>query len=324
MTLTHLPADTHPPKLLPELNGQLQAITDIQVNDATDHRLVTLHKTDHGWQVIPLDFPADPSQVATLLDQLNTLTVVALKTADPSRFADLGVAEVTLPTPVPAHSPSLRLHIEGIQPAIDLLIGQPAGSLGSYVRRRTESHVSEVRPAIRLPRSPLEWVDHTLIDLAETAIQSIDIQRVDATSWQIHRQSPEALHTEVSPPLTPRELPFAGAADPLLKNFSPLSLVNLRAASAASQGTDRSVVKRFDGFDLTVIRQGRESPCWVRLNATWDPTHTGDNDRDPKNSAVVQRVAQFNARHHDWEYQLSSERCSALFQKRSDLLRITP
>ncbi len=304
--------------LLPELGGQVNAITGLQLTDGARTPLVTLSKTDQGWRVEPMHFFADQKQVLDLLTSLSALTVVAKKTADPARFNELGVAD-----PMPNNQTSLYVELQGTHPPIRLIIGHPAGAQGSYVRPAGARHASEVRPALRLGRSPLDWVEHRLVDLPERTIKVIHIQRHDDWPWQLIRPAADAPHVDVVPPLRSSEVSFAGAADALFKTYEELSLTDLRPASTQSNGFDQSAVTTFDGFTLTVARISREPPCWVSLSASIDRSISA-NDNEHAQALITERVQAFNVRHREWEYQLAPERCSAIFQKRSDLLRALP
>jgi hypothetical protein len=307
-----------PSQLLPELGGQVQAITGLQLTDGAHIPLVTLSKTDQGWWVEPMHFFADQKRVLDLLTSLSALTVIAKKTTDPTRFNELGVAD-----PTPTNQTSIYLELQGTHPPIRLIIGHPAGAQGSYVRPAGAQHASEVRPTLRLGRSPLDWVEHRLIDLPEHTIKIIHIQRHDDWPWQMIRPTADAPHVNVIPQLRSSEVPFAGAADALLKTYEQLSLTDLRLASTQSNGIDHSMVTTFDGFTLTITSVSREPPCWVSLHASIDRSMTA-NDNEQAQALITERVKAFNLRHHEWEYQLAPERCSAIFQKRNDLLKALP
>ena len=172
--------------LLPSLATDLNVVTEVQVRKGSPKPTVTLHKTADHWTVAErADYPADVPKLRKLLVALRDARIVEDKTADPARFAAIGVqdpadpsapgAEVTLVTPAGKQS---------------VIIGKPVGE-GSFARLGGANQSYAVEPAIAAESEPRQWIDARLFDVTTAQIQGIEVTPVaPATPYSLHRLKP--------------------------------------------------------------------------------------------------------------------------------------
>ena len=129
-SLRHLERDPRGGPILPGLDAELDAITDLRLRKGGPAGIVSLHRTQPGnWTVTERrGYPADASKVRKLLLELSDAKIVEEKTANPANYAILGVED-------PTDGSTGGVEIGIITPAKKrvLIAGKMAGS-GSYVR----------------------------------------------------------------------------------------------------------------------------------------------------------------------------------------------
>ena len=330
-------------RVLPGLAIRLDAVSGIEIEGAGPKPLVTLARKDGHWQVVESGgYPADEPRVRRLLVALGDLEVLETKTADPERYAALGLEDLATAT-----AKSLRLTLAGAAGTPKLVVGKAAGTHGSYVRVEGAGPALEARPLLEVPRAPRDWLARALLDITSARIQSAEITRSDGPAWRTERDSPTAAHFTVPGLPRGRELASAGAADAIGSALANLELDDVRAAAnSADPHAQRALLRSFDGLVLSFEGRGSGDERWVRLSASFDP-HLAARFavKEPAPAAAPSpgaapaaaattpaattaapadggaEAARINALTHGWEYRLPRYRFDALFRPRDELLR---
>jgi hypothetical protein len=156
--------------LLPGLAPKLSTLESIELRTAGDAVAVTLQRAKPGWTVRErTGWPADPSLVRTLLEDLAAAQRVEAKTAMPDRYARIGVEAVAA---ADAGGIEVRLRGKDWNEAVVVGNAPPAGP-GRFVRRSAEAQAWLADQALVLPREPAAWLDTRLFDIPLARIVAV-------------------------------------------------------------------------------------------------------------------------------------------------------
>jgi hypothetical protein len=212
------------------------------------------------------------------------------------------------------------------------------------VRRPGVPQVFEALPALHPGRTPLDWIDRSLPEIAAARVREVDVAARGRPSWRALRTAPAPAHLTL-PDLPPgRELASAAAADTLASILEHVAFDELRHVPADHPRAPEATVTvhTFDGLVVTI--DGVRDPAtpatatapsapsaggWIRLSAHVEPTgasapppmtpKAGSPPPDPE-----QEAARLNARAQGVEYRVPSYLMDSLFPNRDDYLRPRP
>ncbi len=309
--------------LLPALAAHLDSIRSIRLLTPAPAAPVTLEATEGGWRVKESEYPADAARVRRLLLALAELKIVEVKTADPARYATLGVEEPTAPG-----AKSLRIELEGTATPTALIVGRSAATQGSFVRVPGTAATFEVRPALDVARTAHDWLERGFLDLPPARIAAIRVERAGEPPWSAERAVRGAEHFTV--PNLPKgaELTNLGAPDSSAAAFGNLEFDEVRATlpPPAGEKRHRTVIECFDGLIVTLTGAAAGPEHWLSVEAHLDAAlaarfrATAPKDA-PSAEAIAREAARLNATVAGHEYKVAAYRFDAIFRPRSELLR---
>jgi uncharacterized protein DUF4340 len=309
--------------LLPALAAHLDSVTGIRLVGAGAKPLVTLEQQEARWRVRESEYAADAVKVRRLLIALSELKIAETKTADPARYAALGVEE-----PDAATATSVRVELDGLGAPTALIVGRSAGTQGSFVRRPGEAQVFAARPALDLARTPRDWMLRGFLDLASARIAAVEVARADGPAWRAERAGRAAEHFGVPNLPTGKELTSAGAADPAGSAFSNLEFDEVRATQPRVPGAKRHqvAVRCFDGLTVTLGADPGGEVHWLSVEAHYDAAlaaryASGAPKDAPSAEQLEKEAADIEAVVSGHEYRIPSYRFDGIFRQRSELLR---
>jgi hypothetical protein len=256
--------------LLPSLANELNTITGLTVRKGSATPSVTLHRTGEQWTVAErADYPADVAKIRRLLLALRDARIVEEKTADPARFAAIGVedpldpaaagAEVTVLAPGGNH---------------EVIVGKPVGE-GNFVRRAGENQAYSVEPAISVETEPRLWIDSRLLELQTALIQSVEVKPITGPAYSLHRLNPADNTYRLDGVPAGRKALESAALAPSPTTFTGVSADDVAQASAVDFGqASQVVVTLSDGNVVTLTGTVAGSKHWIQVEAAKDPALT--------------------------------------------------
>ena len=171
-------------RLLPALASSLNDVTAVTVDAGGEDGRTTLRRNDTGWVVAERsDYPADAGQIRQLLIRLSDASVVEAKTRNPDYYGRLGVGDVG------ADGGGVQVTLEGVSEPVSVIIGNletRAGS-GTYLRLAGEEQSYLVGAELDPARTPVGWLDESLIDVAADEVDSIEVRQDDGAVLRIER-----------------------------------------------------------------------------------------------------------------------------------------
>ncbi len=172
--------------LLPALSEKLNEVERIQITGAGDKTLVTVDRSGERWAVAERDgYPADAGKVRSLLLKLADARINEPKTANPERYAQLGVEDVAGDS-----AAGVRLALSGGGYQDSVIIGNSAGMAGGvYARRADEATSVLVGGELNVDREPGQWLQPGIIDIASSRIREIELAIGDGVPLRVAKEA---------------------------------------------------------------------------------------------------------------------------------------
>jgi len=281
--------------LLPTLAAELNSVTAVSLAKGGATPTTTLRKSAGGWTVAErADYPADVVKLRKLLTSLSTAKIVEVKTADPARYAVIGVED-----PAKPGATSGAVTVVTPRTTYSVIVGNSVGE-GNFVRRDGERQSYSVEPAITLETDPHSWIDARLIDVPVTKIQSVEFKPAGGAAYTVHRSTADGPFSLDGAPAGRKP------ADANVLAPSPTTFSGLTAEDVAAQGSiDFSqpfvvTVTLTDGDVLTLTGTVAGPKHWVQITST-------------KDSAL-------NAKANGRAFEVASYRYDAIFKPLEQLL----
>lgn len=333
-------------KLFPDLMNNLNDITQIEVTTANDK--LTLNRTDNAWVLAEKhNYPADLSKIRQTLVGTAELTTVEAKTAKPELYGKIGVADVT-----EKDSTAVLLALKKQTDTLaSLLVGNDqfiSSDSGKeiYVRKAGDAQSWLVTGNLSIDKTPMDWLNKSISDIEDTRIHEVTITHSNGEKLRIFRESEENQDYQLAelPENTTISSPY------LLKQIAGfLAGLNMEDVIVASDFTfddkdsTQAVFKTFDGLEVTVTLQTKESKHYAKLIAVAgepvakpqvteskkaDDKDANKTDKATTETAAVDKteqvkteVTKLNQQLGQWIYILPSYKVDNLLKKKEELVK---
>jgi len=251
--------------LFPSLATDLNAVSEVRIAKGGAVPLTTLDKAVNGWTVKERGgYPADVAKLRKLLTSLGDAKIIEEKTADPARYAVIGVEDVVQPgssgTEVTLLTP------RGTQA---LIVGKSVAE-GSFVRRAGDKQSYSVEPGITVDAEPHFWIDSRLLDVPATKIQSIEFKPPDGAAYAIHREAAAGTFSLEGAPADRKPLDGSALA-PSQTTFTGLSAEDVAPVNGIDFGKPFvATLTLADGEVLTLTGAVAGTKHWLQVQSSKD------------------------------------------------------
>ena len=293
--------------VLPGFARGVNTVTEVSLRRG-DETHATLSRQADQWLVAERGWPAERGMVRKLLLELGALQVVEEKTRLPANYAALGVEDVSSPK-------AAGTRVAVVSPAAKwaLIIGKPAGAKSGYVRLADSPQSLLASPALTVSADPKSWLERAIIDVAPERVREIEEHPAQGAAFTVTRANAEQNDFSVTPIPKGRELSSPGAANALAAALSSLTLEDVgKAAAGSAAGAARTIVRTFDGLEVTLTGRKDGTRSLVSL-AVQSGAAAGTAD--------AQRLS---ARLAGWEFQVPDYKYAAIFAPLDELLKPLP
>ncbi len=334
---------------LPQLAERLGEVAELVVRKGGT--TITARRTEDGWVVVEAgDFPADPERIREIVLGLAAMRLVEAKTADPERFARLGLD----PEASPEDARIVELRDAGGNVIARAILGKRKWSLygpgksGMYVRRPDENRTWLADRAVDLPDEPLNLVDRNLAFVPRDDIREVRLHVGTPEELVITRTAPKEPFTLAG--LGPDEAADEAKLNRVVAAFGAMAAEEIarREEKPVPEDADRARYLLFDGtvIDVRVWKEGdgEDAAYWVAPEARFDPTlaakpassgaekapapakEEGDAGRgadagaEEEKTDPATRAADWQRRYAHWVFRVSRFLGERLLWTRDDLL----
>ncbi len=255
--------------LLPGLAAELNTVTEVSVAKGGGTPVSTIQKSAAGWTLKERGgYPADVGKLRTLLTALGDAKIVEYKTADPARYAVIGVEDPSQPG---ATGTEITVSMPGGKHAV--IVGKSVGE-GNFVRRAGENQSYSVEPGIPVVSEPHEWIDSRLIDVPAATIQSIAFKPPTGTPYAIRRSATDGPFSLEGAPAGRKPLE-PDALKPAATTFTALTAEDVASADSIDFGQPFVVtVTRGDGDVITLTGVVVDTKHWIEVTSSKDAALT--------------------------------------------------
>lgn len=301
--------------LLPELAGNVNAVDRVDLVGAGGGVRVTLQRGATGWSVGQRHgYPADIAALRGLLLQLAQARLAEPKTADPARYAVLGVEDVTQP-----RAGGVQVALHGLARPLALIVGRydPRAG-GTFVRRPGEARSWLVMGDLRVDGDPAHWLERTVADVPVARVREAALTPTGGPAFVVYKARRDDSHYSVREVERRRELATPYAAEDIAAALAGLELDDVYAAAERPPpaGAARARFRTWDGLAVDAEAWRQDGQNLVRLRAAADP---GAAVSPAEARAVADEAARLNARWQGWTFGLPAYRYAA-FDRRFDAL----
>lgn len=291
--------------VLPGLESALNNVTEVRLTKG-DETHTTLKKGSTDWIVAERDYPADSGKVRKFMLDLGALNVVEEKTRNPANYPLLGVEDTTSPK-----ATGTRVAVVTPTKTYELIVGKTSSGKSGYVRVPTKEQALLAAPSLTVDADPKRWLDHTLIDIAQERVKSVEEKPGEDQAYTASRDKKEQSDFAVSNLPKGRELSSPAAADSIAGALGAMSLDDVHKTSAppADAKISHAIYHTFDGLDVDVAG---------RKDGTHDLVSFTVRSTAKETEAEAQKLT---TQLTGWEYELPSYKYDAIFHSQEELLK---
>jgi hypothetical protein len=316
--------------LFPGLIDRVNEVAAIEVADEESFRVA---REGERW-VMPgkAGFPARFDLVRKTLIEVAELKSVEAKTADPERYAKLGLAASDA-----AEGAGTGITLLGADdaPLAELVVGARARNARDmlYVRRADDSQAWLARSELRPGPRQLDWVETMLLKLPIERVRRVTIRHPDGEVVEFvkeNRDDPDFVLSDIpegAELLSPRSLDTVARALAVLRFEDVVAAADM---PAAADGAVVATYESFDGETVTVTQHRHEDEAWARIEAAYDPEaaipgqeeaeESGEADEEPLD--VAAEVADIVALTDRWAFKLPEFKADQLAKRMDALVKV--
>ncbi|NNM00293.1 MAG: DUF4340 domain-containing protein, partial [Gammaproteobacteria bacterium] len=282
-------------------------------------------------------YPALAGNVRRLALALADLGIVEAKTADPGRYARIGVDD---PGPDNAIARGITLRDAAGAPLASLIVGaQRESSIGAtaqyYVRRGGEQQSFLVAGDLAADADPLRWIRNDIVDVPAGRVRTVNISHSDGDTVRLMR--PERGADMLLPELPDGARPTSQAAlSSLAAILSNVRVDGVAAAATVAGAKPGSTVQisTFDGLVAAISEFETSGATWYAFRFAFAPDQVippeseqaGDDAAPPGMPGMEPEpvddealAAELTARVEGWVYQLPEFKRSMLGKRLDEL-----
>ncbi|MEN6540475.1 MAG: DUF4340 domain-containing protein, partial [Mizugakiibacter sp.] len=306
--------------LLPELAANVNAVDRVDLVGAGGDVRVTLRRGASGWTVGQRHgYPADVVALRGLLLQLAQARLAEPKTADPARYAVLGVEDVAQP-----RAGGVQVALHGLARPLALIVGRydPRAG-GTFARRPGEARSWLAMGDLRVDADPAHWLEREIADIPAARVREVTLAPTGGPAFTVYKTHRDDSHYSAREIVRRRELATPYAAEDIAAALAGLELDDVYVASVrtppAGAAPAHARFRTWDGLtvDADAWRQGGQN--FVRLRATAEPAAAAASPAGTR--AAADEAARLNARWQGWTYCLPAYRYAAFDRRFDSLLR---
>jgi len=320
--------------LLPDLAGNLNDVTELNLRRSGSEQLAVLTRTENGWVVSDRDgYPANFTRLRQNLRGLAEARIFESKTANPEFYERLGVQDISEPL-----ASGIEFTLSGADILVQVIVGrtdQGGGNL-AYVRRSGEAQSYLVKASLDPGQGANDWLDARILDIPSTRVRSVEIRHPDGEILAIAKGRSESVNYTVADIPAGRSLTYEGVANAIGAALAGLSLDDVESAGAFDPGDVEATVATFETFDglrVTVqaweLADGQRRVAFAAEATIAKPDDGsadtgGDPDPGPVDVAavtsIVDEAADITQRLGGWVYTLPSFKSEQFMQRMNGLL----
>jgi hypothetical protein len=256
-------------RLVPALRDHVNDVDRLVLTGAENKTIATLERGKDGWTVAERHgFPADVGKLRDFLLKVADATLVEEKTANPERYAELGVEDVSA-----KDAKGVQVEIGGLVEPVKLIVGNPnARGGGMFVRRDGEARSWLASGSFAPDKTITGWLRRDIADIGGNRIDDVTITHPDGRIVHLYKKDAgDSAFTLADVPKgreAAAEYTLGGPASLL----SALRLDDVAPADDAKSADDALKVRlvRADGLVADVVAWKKGDKHYAQFTASKD------------------------------------------------------
>ncbi len=254
-------SDRRNESVLPALSAKANDITSLVVRQ--DAAPFTIERHDASFVAADSGYPVKTDAVRDLIASSIELRFEEARTSDPTRYADLGLADPG----TSSAGKEISFRTSGGELA-DLLIGNRDTTVGGpvggvFVRLKGDPQTWLARGDVRLPASRSDWFAGLDLGIKHGEIKQIDLSGGGKDGVTATAGKPGEFTLANIPEKRTADSFKVGRLATMLESFA---FTDVRKRTKAADDA-RQMVADLDGLHITVTSVGEPSQGWVQLSA---------------------------------------------------------
>jgi hypothetical protein len=304
-TATTVASDRRGEVVVPAMRTRANEITSVTVRDGAN--TLAIERRDNGFVASDSGFPVKIDMLRDAVASIAELTFDEARTADPTRYGDLGLAESG------SENVGKELVFRGANGDIaDIFVGNRDTTVGiagggQFVRLKGQPQTWLARGSVRLPSSQTAWYIPLDFDVKRSEIKRLQLAGGgrDGVTAHANPEQPGDFTLENAPEdRTPDSFKVSRLATP----FDAFAFQEVRRRTGpAPADARRLVAETDDGVRLTLTSIGQLPDGWVQVTAE------AMNDGKPDKASAI------TAKTEGFEFRLPSQQLELLGWTVSDL-----
>jgi len=264
-------------RVLPELHGHVNDVSAITLTAADNKVVTTLKRGADGWTVAEkAGYPADVTKIREFLLKLDQATLIEQKTANPKRYAELGVDDVA-----DKDAKGVLIDIAGLSQPLKLIIGNfnGAGGGGTFVRRAGDAQSWLANGNLTVAKNSADWEKRDLVDIAASRLHTIVLTAPDSSGLRVYKDEPSDTNFKVADVPDGREVSSDFVANSMASALSGLHADDALPAKDAPppEKVRRAHYATWDGVVIDVSAWDKDGKDYAQFTAAFDPPAAGLN-----------------------------------------------
>jgi hypothetical protein len=258
--------------------GLLDHVNDVQtVKLQQKDGETTLQKNGDHWGVVEKGgYPIEMEPVRKMLIAMGEMTKLEKKTADASRYDQLGLQD---PTAEGSKSALITLQDASSKDMAKLVLGKERESKGSavsnqrYVRIPGDPQTWLVQGTFDVKEKASDWLEKKIVEVKRDRIRSVEITQPDGSLLAVDR--PDAKTNDYTLVDIPegKELTYPTAAGSHAGGLEYVNLEDVQPVDkvdfTANPGPTAKF-KTFDGLVITVATKDLDNNTWAKFTASYE------------------------------------------------------
>jgi hypothetical protein len=311
--------------LFPALLDQVNEIAVVEVTSAG--KRFTLEREGNAWNAPSRDgYPLEPDKVHKLLVGAAGLERLEPKTADPARFAELGLRE---PDGEDARSVRFVLRAADGQERAALLVGERRPAKGDpsrseyFVRASGDERSWLVRGTLPADAGEaVDWLDKRIVAIPGERVARVQVSHADGEVVTVVKgEAGDVTSFDYLEKPAGEAVEETWRVNELGRLLVDLALEDVRPApEAPGEPALTARVQTYGGLHVTLRLHGEGEDALATLRAEVEPAAEAPPPGTPAPEAVREEADRLNRRWASWAYVLPRWKVDALRYRQADLV----
>jgi len=294
------PVSSAAEKFFPNLGNVINEVTEINVNTKSES-ITLLRGDDWQWRIKEKhSYPASLDKVQNLLLGAVHLTIVEAKTSNPSRYAKIGVEDISEED---AQSTLLTFKKTGGETVLKVVIGNDrAAKIDStrrevYVRKQDDKQAWLTLGQLSIEKTLSNWLDQQIVNIDSEKIRQINITHPEGDSLLVFKDSQKDEEYQLADLPDNAEVKLSYVLDNMATTLARLDFDDVVPVSEVEFNDDvttRAVFTTFDGLEITMTTMKKDDKHYAKFAAAFnqaavveppkkddEPAFSEDKDDEP-------------------------------------------